>query len=574
MLPSAFVLLPALPLQPNGKLDRAALPPTAPTAGADSSYVMNSVEQTIATLWCDLLELEHVGLHDNFFDLGGHSLLATQLLARIRDIFQVDIPLRSLFEAPTVAAISQEISRRRQQTSRQFPLPLVRASRVPSLPVTAAQQRLWLLDRSMADAASFNVVVAARLLGALDPPSMKQALTELVKRHEALRTTFPVVDGTIVQRIWQPPECELEITDLRQLPNDRRKTAIRKLHAVEAARSFDLTKEFPMRFQLVHVADAEHVLLLTIHHIIADAWSISVFADDLAVLYGSLTTGRPSALQELRIQFADFAFSQRSWLQTGLLTEQLEYWKRQLGGPLPRMVFPGERPNTALRTHAYATMVRRLGFDSRLRVEGTRSAGATAFMVLLAALNATLYRCTGCDDVLVGTDVANRNQVATEHIIGFFVNTLVLRTNLAGDPTLAELLARVRQVVLDGYERQDVPFDVVARELQTDPDFVLSRLFRVLLVLQNTPVTTTSIGDLAVQPIELRRRTRKRQILASSIDLVVQVEELGSRADVHWRYNTDTFEESTITRIVTTFQHTLRAFVSDPQQRLSNLREY
>ncbi|MFB3092706.1 MAG: condensation domain-containing protein, partial [Dehalococcoidia bacterium] len=490
MLPSVFVMLDALPLTLQGKVDRLALPaPDWARPELEESFVAprTPVEEVLAGIWADVLRLERVGIHDNFFELGGHSLLAMQVISRVRSAFQVESPLRSLFESPTVAGLAERIEMARGADRVPQALPLLPASRDGDLPLSFAQQRLWFLEQWEPNSSIYNVPVALRLTGPLNVAALEQSLNEISRRHEALRTTFSVVDGQPAQVIAPKLNLTLPVLDLRELTEIERDAEVQRLVVEEAQAPFDLAQGPLLRASLLRLGQEEHVLMLTMHHVVSDGWSLNVLFRETTTLYQAFSTGEPSPLPEIPIQYADFALWQRQWLQGEELESQLAYWKEQLDGIPPVLELPTDRPRPAVETFRGAQQFLLLpdALTRSLKALSQREE-VTLFMTLLAAFQTLLHRYTGQDDILVGFPIANRNRAEIEGLIGFFVNTLVLRTDLSGEPTFRELLGRVREVALDAYTHQDLPFEKLVAELHPERDISRNPLFQVIFQLFNT----------------------------------------------------------------------------------------
>jgi amino acid adenylation domain-containing protein len=449
MIPSAFVLLESLPLTPNGKLDRLALPqPESTRQELAQAFISsrNPVEEMLAGIWSQVLGVKEVGIYDNFFELGGHSLLATQVIQRSRQAFKIDLPLRCLFESPTVAKLAQKIATLRQQEN-YLDFPVQPVSRNQDLALSFAQQRLWFFEQLEGGSSIYHLSVAVRLTGEIDISALEQSLNEIVKRHEILRTNFVVVDGQPVQVI--NPSLELKIS------------------VAASERPFDLSQAPLIRVSLVQESATESLMLLTMHHLIADGWSMGVFLQELATLYEAYSTGQSPQLPELPIQYADFALWQKQYLQGEVLATQLNYWKQQLKGELPVLDLPCDRPRPQIQTFTgkkHSFLLPKTLTDALKTL--SQQQGVTLFMTLLAAFQTLLYRYTNQEDILIGSPIANRNRREIESLIGCFANTLVLRTNLSGNPTFKQLLERVREVALGAYHHQDLPLRKLVEELQ------------------------------------------------------------------------------------------------------------
>ncbi|HEX8558455.1 MAG TPA: amino acid adenylation domain-containing protein [Pyrinomonadaceae bacterium] len=571
MMPAAFVRLERMPLTPNGKLDRRALPePAAARPDLESAFVASRtpVEEMLINFWRETLGLEQVGVHDSFFALGGHSLLATQLMSRVRETFGVELPLRELFEQPTVAEFARHVeSRLRAGSGGDVNAPAMRrVGRGGALPLSFAQQRLWLADQLEPGDNSYNVPAALRLGGSLDARVLGRALSEVVRRHESLRTTFAVTGGEPAQVIHPASEMALEVEDLGAFAEAEREAEARRLAAEEAARPVDLAAGPLLRARLLRLSEEEHVLLLTMHHIVTDGWSMGILVNEVAALYAAFLKGEESPLPELTVQYADFAAWQREWMQGEVLERELQYWRGQLGGELPALELPTDRPRPAVQAFRGASKSFVLGGDlNRALSRLSQGEGATRFMVLLCAFEALLHYYGGQDEVVVGVNVANRDRREIEGVIGFFVNTLALRTDLSGDPTFRELLRRVRSAALGAYAHQGLPFEKLAAALQPSRGAGLSPLFRVK-VDYDERTKMVELPGLRVTPLEVGAdiiRTDLRLGLADGAD------ELLGRLF----YDEDLFDAATAVRMVENYEALLRRVLAEPETRLSELVE-
>uniref|UniRef100_UPI0013DB290B non-ribosomal peptide synthase/polyketide synthase n=1 Tax=Pyxidicoccus caerfyrddinensis TaxID=2709663 RepID=UPI0013DB290B len=569
MVPSAVVVLPALPLSPNGKVDRKALPaPEAPGGGDGVEYVepRTETERQLALFFSELLHAERVGAHENFFDLGGHSLLATQLVSRVRATFGFDMPLRDLFEAPTVAELAVRIDAARSTQNGPARPPLVPVPRTGPLPLSFAQQRLWFLDQLEPGSAFYNIPAAVRLEGTLDVGALERALQELVRRHEVLRTTFRQDTSGTVQVIAPIAELPLRKVDLSGLDGDAAEAETRQLLEEDAQRPFSLGTGSLIRALLVKRGAADHVLLLNLHHIVTDGWSSGVLVREVAALYEAFSEGRSSPLPELPVQYADYAVWQRGWLQGETLDAQLGYWRKQLAGAPSALELPTDKPRPpaqlfrgGVQQHAWAKSL----WDGAKAL--AQQEGATPFMVLLAAYQAVLARHAGQEDISVGSPIAGRTHAETEGLIGFFVNTLVLRAHVSPMATFRELLAQVREVTLGAYAHQDVPFEKLVEELQPRRDLSRNPLFQVALTLQNTPMTEVKLRQgLALKGLEAGN-------LTSKFDLSLLVWETAEGASVVLNYDSDLFEPDSARRLLEHVRVLLEAAVAAPGKRLREL---
>ena len=567
MVPAAFVLLDRLPLSVHGKVDRAALPAPEPPRAAGSALPRTPTETALCEAWKELLGIEQVGVEDNFFELGGHSLLATQLMSRLRDSFGVEVPLRAIFETPTVAGLAAWIEQALQ--TREAPLlvpPLRPAPRDGDLPLSFAQERLWFLAQLAPESAAYNMPSAMRLTGRLDPAALAAALSEILRRHEALRTVYRMAaEGGPFQVVQAPEALRLPLIDLSALPREVREDAARRLAVAEVLTPFDLARGPVLRVLLFRLAAEEHALLWTTHHIASDGWSVgAVFVPELAALYAAFSRDLPSPLPELPIQYADFAVWQRAWLRDDVLAAQIGYWRRQLAGA-STLELPTDRPRRPVPSAQGASRLLRLPAAAAQRLRALAHAeGATPFMALHAAFAALLRRCSGQSDVVIGLPVANRGRKEIEGLIGFFVNTLVLRTDLSGDPDFLAAIARSREASLGAYANQDLPFERLVDELGLTRNPFRPPLLRVLFQLLNLPSGDLEPQGLALTPFELASATSK-------FDLVVSLAEGSEGLTTMFEYDTDLFDAATVARLCEHFGRVLEAWIEDPLRRLSGL---
>ncbi|MBW4636656.1 MAG: amino acid adenylation domain-containing protein [Gloeocapsa sp. UFS-A4-WI-NPMV-4B04] len=566
MVPTAFVILEALPLTPNGKVDRRALPAPA-TTELEKIFAAprTPIQEVLAGIWVDILGLAQApSIHDNFFHLGGHSLLATQLISRIRSVFQVELPLRWLFESPTVAQLSDRLNQAISATQKLTTPPIERISQ-QQLPLSFAQQRLWFLDQLQPNNAAYNIAAAVRLVGSLNIFALEQSLNEIIRRHAVLRTTFTVVDGQPVQVIAPTLTIKLPLVDLQLMPTQE--AEVLRLAAAEAQLPFNLEQDALLRGTLLKLGEAEHIVLFTMHHIVSDGWSTSIITKEISALYTAFATGNPSPLPELAIQYGDFAYWQRQWLQGEVLENLLSYWQQQLAGAsttldLPKIASslsssnaPEEDPDQSFLLSPH--------LSQQLRTLSNQE-GVTLFMTLLAILQTLLYRYTNQDDIVVGTDVANRDRSEIEPLIGFFVNLLVLRTHLSGNPSFRELLARVREVALGAYAHQDLPFAKLVEVLQPNRTTSHTPLFQVLFVFQNTPTSTLELTNLTLSPVDINTSKTK-------FDLVLFIEETQQGIVGTWQYNTDIFHPAIIKRMSNNFETLANNAAAQPDTKINAL---
>jgi len=610
MLPAAFVGLTSFPLTVSGKINRLALPAPEIDLETEAGYVAprGALEEVLATIFAEVLKLERIGVRDNFFDLGGHSLSATQIASRVREAFRMELPVRRIFEQPTVAGVAQallaehgeqiertaelllQVSSFSDETAREKWIspatPPSRQEKIaglgseqlpeergkPTLPLTRtaplsfAQQRIWFLDQYEPGNILYNIPAAIRLNGALDVTALERSLNEILKRHEALRTTFGAVSDRPVQVINEPRDFRLTVSELRESSAEKKEATVARLAAEEGCKPFNLAEGPLLRVKLLRLAADDHVLLINMHHIVSDGWSIKVLIRELGELYEACANGREAMLPELPIQYADFAVWQRNWLQGERLEEQLSYWKAQLAGAPPLLELPTDRPRPAFKTFHGADLY--LSLSKKLSEAITRLSrreGATLFMTLFSAFVTLLYRYSGQHDILVGTAIANRNRAETEKLIGFFINTLILRTRLSEEMTFRELLDQVRETALDAYAHQDLPFEKLVEELQPERILSHSPVFQVLFHLQNAVTEGLSLSGLSLTQFQVETQTAK-------LDLSLSMAESKDGLIGTFTYNTDLFDAATIKRMAEHFKCLLDAAVSNPDEQIARLR--
>jgi amino acid adenylation domain-containing protein len=564
--PSLFYVLSALPLTANGKLDRSALALLNADAspGRGQQQLQSVVAEIIAGVWAEVLGLKEFGAEENFFELGGHSLLGTQVISRLRKIFMTEVALRDLFEAPTVAALAKRIEVVRRRNLPGAP-PLVPSVRNGPPPLSFAQQRLWFLDRLHPNNAAYHVPLSLRLSGALNIPVLKQSLESIVRRHEVLRTALRLSADEPVQVILEAQDFPLLVVDLGTLNEIPREFEARRLASEEAGHPFDLTSGPLVRATLLKTGQDEYIALFTLHHIVCDGWSLGIFGRELTMLYEAGCAGAANPLPPLPLQYADFAVWQRQWLQGAALEEQLAYWQEQLAGKQPVLNLPCDYPRPPVPTYRGELRSRLLGNELREKLLGVgRQQGGTIFIAALAAFLVVLRHETGQDDLIVGTDVANRNRAEIEGLIGFFVNQLVLRTRLSGDPTFTELLSRVRETALGAYDHQDLPFEMLVNALRVPHEVVRSPLFQVSFTMANAPSHSLELPGVVSKPWVVNPGTAK-------LDWLVTIVETREGLFALLEYSTDLFEASTIDRILKKFEVTVRTVISDPHLKLSAL---
>ncbi|HEX3125716.1 MAG TPA: AMP-binding protein, partial [Thermoanaerobaculia bacterium] len=573
MVPSACVVLDALPLNVNGKVDRRALARLAPAVETVETQETprNPFEEVVAAVWAELLRRDRVGLHESFFELGGHSLLAVQAISRLREALGVEIPLRTLFEEPTVAGFAAAVEHARRAEDGMVAPPILRVPRDLSLVCSFSQQRLWFLDQLLPGDPGYNLPVAVRFRGPVDQGTLGLALREIVRRHESLRTTFAAASGGQPVQVVAPapppqePPPALPMVSLEALPAERREAEALDRLVEESLRPFDLAHGPLLRFTLFRLAPDDLVLYFAIHHIVSDGVSISVFLRELITLYGAFSQGKTSPLGELPVQFADYAAWQRAWLQGDVLASQVAYWSRQLAGAPAVIELPTDRPRPAVQTSHGArhyfqvppALVRDL-------VALGRREQCTLFMALQGVLNALLGRYSNQDDVLVGWPIAGRNRAELEGLIGFLANILVLRTDLRGEPGFRRLLARVREAALGAYSHQELPFEQLVEELRPERHLSHNPIFQVFFVLHQAGGGAPALPGVEVSVPSIDNKTARG-------DLLVSLSESKDGLSGLVEYNTDLFDAATMERFAVHFIHLMQAVLADPDTAIGAL---
>ncbi|WP_168188733.1 non-ribosomal peptide synthetase [Thermoflavimicrobium daqui] len=564
MIPSIFMQIEALPLTPSGKVSRRSLPkPDRNLLTENKTEPETEMEKCIAAIWAEVLNCEPIGREDHFFELGGHSLLATKVISRVRSTLNSDFPLHWIFDYPRLCELAACVEEHLQKESEHKAERVSPAPREACMPLSYAQERIWFFEQLQPELTAYNLSFAVQIQGNLDIHALDKSYQQIIRRHEALRSTFPAKDGQPVQVIHHPTPYTIEKVDLRHLKDGEREQQARILANQEVDKPFDLACGPLIRAILYQLDDQEWVLLFTMHHIVSDGWSMSIFADELFIGYRNELIGDDNLPPDLPLQYVDYAVWQRNWLQGKVLTEQMDYWKQQLEGALPLLQLPTDRPRPAVQSNRGASV--RFSFNQQLTESINRfcqEEDVSLYMTLLTAFKVLLHRYTGEEDLLVGTPIANRNRKEWESLIGFFVNTLVIRTHPQAKQTWREYLKQVRGVALEAFEHQDVPFEKLVKELQPHRDLGYSPLFQVMFILQNTPNESVNLPFIDIQPVELNTQT-------ALFDLTLEMEEIEGEIRGTVEYATDLFDEDTILRFIGHYEQLLHGMLKAPDQQIS-----
>ncbi|MBJ2223683.1 MULTISPECIES: non-ribosomal peptide synthetase [Pseudomonas] len=565
MVPALLMRLDAMPLSPSGKLDRRALPePVWQTREHVEPHT--PLQLQIAAIWREVLGLPRIGLRDDFFALGGHSLLATQIISRTRQACDVELPLRTLFEASELGDFAQQVGliqaagQRNQQTA------IAKVDRSQPVPLSYSQQRMWFLWQMEPDSPAYNVGGMARLRGVLDVGRFEAALQALIMRHETLRTTFPSVDGVACQKVSAQTGVRMDWQDFSALNEPQRQQRLQQLADVEAHTPFNLETGPLLRACLVKAGEQEHYLVLTLHHIVTEGWAMDIFARELSALYEAFIDERDSPLPALPVQYLDYSVWQRQWMEAGERQRQLDYWTAQLGNEHPLLELPSDRPRPPVQSHRGELYRFDLSDELAARVRAFNAQhGLTLFMTMTATLAVLLYRYSGQTDLRIGAPVANRIRPESEGMIGAFLNTQVLRCQLNGQMQVSELFEQVRHTVIEGQSHQDLPFDHLVEALQPPRSAAYNPLFQVMCNVQRWEFQQSR--QLAGMTVEYLANDAR----ATKFDLNLEVTDLDHRLGCCLTYSTDLFDEPRIARMAEHWRNLLEALVADPRQRLSEL---
>ncbi|TAE52225.1 MAG: non-ribosomal peptide synthetase, partial [Nostocales cyanobacterium] len=567
MIPNSFVYLEKLPLTPSGKIDRRALPAPSINTETKENYVAPNTptEEILTGIWTQVLKIEKVGINDNFFELGGHSLLATQLVSRIRASFQVEIPLKNIFTAPTIEQLAQVIETTQKQQANTQQTPIQTRTENQEIPLSYAQQRLWFIDKLEPNSASYNLSAALKIQGELSIEALEISFKTIINRHATLRTNIREIAGKPQQIIHYQTDWKLSVINLENLDKETQEKQTAEIINQQTNQPFNLAEDSLIRANLIKISDTENILTLCMHHIISDGWSIGVFIEELVTIYNNYIQGKETELKSLPIQYADFAIWQRNWLQGEVLEQQLNYWTKQLENAPKLLELPTDRPRPAEQTYKgkYQQFSITEQLTNKLK-KLSQEQGVTLFMTLFTAYNTLLYRYTGQTDILVGTPIANRNRKEIEALIGFFVNTLVLRTKLGENSKFNEILNQTRTTALSAYAHQDLPFEMLVEALEIERELSHSPLFQVMFVLQNAPTSDIEISGLEITSIET-------EITTAKFDLTLTMKQTSDGLIGGWEYNTDLFDSSTIERMTGHLTTLLTAIVENPTAEINQL---
>lgn len=569
MVPANFVFLKTLPFTQNGKIDRKAL--AAPDHGhpelieEDFEVAHTHTEEVLADIWANVLHLEQVSIHDGFIELGGHSLLAVQIIARLRDVFHIDLPLHSLFQWPTIAKLAEHIDNVRQEIPRSTAPTLKPLTSKTHIPLSFSQQQMWLLAKMAPDMPTYNLPFTIRLGGPINVVALEQSFNEMLRRHEILRTTFTTVTGQPVQMVSPFILFNLPVFDLRELPITERESVALQRATSEAKQCFDVTKYPLFRATLMQLDETDYRLFLTFHHIIIDETSgYDIFLPELATLYQAFSQGKPSPLLPLTLQYTDFAIWQRQWLQTEVLETQLTYWKQQLAD-LSMLQLPTDHLQS---THAVFQGARYRLTLSQALTESLKNLsqheGVTLFMTMLAAFKTLLYHYAGQNDIAVGTVTAGRNRSEVEQMMGDFLNTLVLRTNFSKKPSFRQLLQQIRETAIEAYAHQDLPFEHLVEQLHPQRQSSTNPLFQVAFTM-DAPRSSILEPKWTISKLDIQTETAKFEYFYLELDETPD----GIMGNIE--YNSNLFDESTIVRMVGHYQTILEGIIAEPEQPVSHI---
>jgi len=567
MIPSRIIAIEEVPLTASGKLDRQALLSRVPPVNETEKIQkpQTPVEEMLINYWQYLLAVPQVGIHTNFFELGGHSLLATRLISWIRQTFKIEIPLHIIFEAPTIAELTHAINQIQSQA--RVHLPLLRPyPQQDAVPLSFAQQRLWFMQLMEPDNPFYNIPGAFAIRGSLNIKALEESINALIRRHEVLRTTFIQHEGRTIQKIHAAYPTAIPLIDLQAMITEQHQQQIHLLLQQEAKHNFSLAQGPLIRSCIIRIRPDQHILLLNMHHIISDGWSLDIILREISSLYIAISNQVPAELSNLPVQYADYTRWQHSWLRGETLENLLAYWRQQLADVPAFLDLPTDNPRPAMqsfrgRTHRFSINVQQLQQLQKL----CQQESITLFMLLVAVVKILLWRYSQQSDIVLGTTIANRTPAEVEQLIGFFVNTLVLRTDMSGNPSVQDLLKRVRETTLQAYAHQDIPFEKLVEDLQPQRSLSYTPLFQVALVFQNDPPETLTLSDATIQLYENEENE------TAKFDLTFFFRNMGDRLQASIEYSTDLYAQETIKQMSQYLHMLLKSIIADRQQHVSDL---
>lgn len=555
-----LVLVDNMPKNEQGEVDpnmlRSMNQSTIHALSAKRTEPSSELESSLVQIWSEVLQLNSIGIHDNFFELGGHSLIATQVVSRIREKFAIELPLAALFSMPTISGLAKVVEKEQLKGLTPSVSYIRHVSKDQPLPLSFSQERLWFMDQMNPGNSYYNLSEATHLYGILDVQALKTAFKELISRHEVLRTTFKIVNNEPYQQIHEEPVLDFQVIENFELNHFIER---------EARQGFDLSTDPLLRIRLLKQGPNEHIIVVTMHHIVADAWSVQLLLKEITELYQASRNGREPQVPKLPIQFADYAAWQRDAIQSEKFIQHKEYWKKQLRNYSGILEIPGDRSRPSVQTFKGKKHRIELPQDLIIQLkELSQKSDATLFMTLFASFSALLSRYTGQMDLVIGTPVANRNRFEIEPLIGCFVNTLPLRSDLSGNPTFAEFLSRIQTSTLNAYEHQDMPFEKIVELLNLRRDVSRQPLCQIVFVLQNVPMAEMELDGLHVESIE-------NDLGISKFDMTLSLVEMRGKMIGAIEYNTDIYDTSTIEKFEKHWLFVLQQVVENPLKRLSEL---
>lgn len=568
MIPSAFVRLDKMPLTANGKIDKNALEKTDKSDFAetrDYTEPETETEKILASVWKEILEIDAVGRDDNFFDLGGHSLLGTRVISHVRHRFETELPLRALFESPTLTGLAKEIEAAQNRQSKSELPPIEKTDPQELVRLSFAQERLWFLQLLHPDKYAYNVIRPIRFRGGLNTAALAGALTRLIERHETYRSVYPKIDGLGYIKINPPENVSLDRVDLSGLPETEREEKLSEFIQEAGRKPFDVVNGPLWRLNLFQMANDDFLLLFTEHHLVHDGWTEGRLVTEFLAFYQSEAENKPARLDALPVTYRDFAAWQRKCFEDGIFDEQIEYWKNKLSGKLPELALPTDRPRTAIETFNGDTLTRFLsGETTRKLYDFARQTDVTPYMILLSTFAVLLHRYSRQDDILIASSIAGRNKFELENLIGFFVNTLPMRNDLSNDPTYSEFLARTKKMCLEAFANQDAPFEKIVEMIQPDRTLSKQSLFQVMLVLHNAASPDLILPGMRVESLRVHNHTAK-------FDLLFHLREEPDGIRLAMEYSTELFNEDTISRLLEHFENLLISAIENKTARISEL---